>query len=305
VASLARVPAWSRSEFLFELRPDARGVYPHEEPELATGFPFGISRASRKISVQRELLVWPRTTPLTSIPSLGGDIADVIGMLFDRPGNEGDVIGVRPFRDGDRLRNIHWAQTVRRDALIVTERQAAARRLVVVAVDVEAFTNGNWPDGGSRHRQLETAIRVAASMAREFHAHHAEVRFVIGDVDLRLSPDSAGLRHLFDRLARFQIGRGTMRPPSSFGRKALAVVVTTSQRRSKWENGAGSRGLLRLVLIETGDGAYSVSSAASRNSRAASQLGGRNVWIALNADSDYSRQLRHQWERVCHDSLAK
>ena len=38
-------------------------------------------------------------------------------MLFDRPGNEGDVIGVRPYRHGDRLRSIHWAQTARRDAL--------------------------------------------------------------------------------------------------------------------------------------------------------------------------------------------
>ncbi len=291
VVALARVPGWSHSEFRFEFQPDVRGVYPHVVPELATGFPFGIWRAARKILVGRELLVWPRTTPLTSIPSLGGDIADVIGMLFDRPGNEGDVIGVRPFRHGDRLRSIHWAQTARREMLIVTERQAAARRLVVVAVDVAAFANSESPRGGSRG-QLEMAIRVAASIAQEFHAHHAEVRFVIGDVDLCLSPDSAGLRCLLDSLARFQFEQGAVRPPRSFGRKDLAVVLTTSQHQSEWENGAGTGRFLRLVLIET---------PASSNGNTASQLSRRNVWIALDADSDCSLQLRHQWERVCHD----
>ena len=99
-------------------------------------------------------------------------VSRTIGMLFDRPGNEGDMIGVRSFREGDRLRSIHWAQTARRDSLIVSERQAAARRLVVVAVDAAAFVSGEASDDS-----LETAIRVSASVAREFHAHNAQVRF--------------------------------------------------------------------------------------------------------------------------------
>ena len=299
VAALARVPGWSRSEFVFEFRPDARGVYPHEPPELATGFPFGIWRAAQKISVQRELLVWPRTTPLTSIPSLGGDIADVIGMLFDRPGHEGDMIGVRPFRHGDRLRSIHWAQTARRDELIVTERQAAARRLVVVAVDAAAFTATDLPDGGSRRRQLETAIRAAASIAQEFHAHHAEVRFIIGDVDLRLSADAQGLHRLLDALARYQIEPESPRPPSGFGGKSLAVVVTSSQRRPAWQNGAGTRGTLRLVLIESVSKSDRQAGSLPCSARTAAQ---RNGWITIDSEADSPQQLRHQWERVCHDS---
>jgi uncharacterized protein (DUF58 family) len=303
VVALARVPGWSRSEYVFEFRPGARGVYPYKVPELATGFPFGIWRASQRIFVQRELLVWPRTTPLTSIPSLGGDIADVIGMLFDRPGNEGDVSGVRPFRHGDRLRSIHWAQTARRDALIVTERQAAARRLVVIAVDVSAFSQCGSPaahQGSSTNSirnsmtiwrpvpsQLETAIRVAASIAQEFHAHHAQVRFVIGDVDLLLSPDAAGLRQLLDALARFQVNDGSERQPSNYGSKTFTVVVTSRQRRPKWESGAGTRGSLRLVLIG--------------GEEATSSIRGRNVWMTLDSESDCSTQLRHRWERVCHE----
>jgi len=293
VAALARVPGWSRTEYVFEFRPEARGIYPDDVPELATGFPFGIWRAARRISVGRELLTWPRTTPLTSIPSLGGDIGDVIGMLFDRPGNEGDTIGVRPFRHGDRLRSIHWAQTARRDALIVTERQAAARRLVAVAVDVAAFPNTNSPENGSQRRQLETAIRVAASIAQEFHAHHAEVRFVIGDIDLRLPPNTTGLHRLLDALARFQVEPASPRPPNNFGRNAFAVVLTTSERQSEWQNGAGNRSPLRLVLID--------ESGSSTSRARASQPARQNAWITIDSRDDHAPQLRYQWERVCHD----
>ena len=296
VAALARTPGWSRSEFVFEFKPDARGVYPHEVPELATGFPFGIWRGSRKISMGRELVVWPKTTALRSIPSLGGDIADVIGMLFDRPGNEGDMIGVRPFRNGDRLRSIHWAQTARRGSLIVTERQAAARRLVVVAVDIAAFSNTDSTDGVSRRSQLETAIRVAASIAQELHAHHAEVRFLIGGIDLCLSPDSAGLHRLLDALARLQTDDEPQRLPASFGREALAVVLTSSDRQSEWDN-ARSRDSLRLVLID--------DTSNSSDDAHVSLPRPRHAWIAIDSASDDAHQLRHQWERVCHDSLAK
>lgn len=297
VAALARVPGWSRSKFVFEFCPDARGVYPHQMPELATGFPFGIWRAAKTISVEGALLVWPRTTTLTAIPSLGGDIADVIGMLFDRPGYEGDVIGVRPYRHGDRLRSIHWAQTARRDALIVTERQAAARRLVVVTVDVAAFANSDSRIEQPTNNSLEAAIRVAASIAQEFHAHHAQVRFVIGDVDLLLAPGADGLHRLFDALARFQAEPEFFRPPLSFGRQALTVLLTNSQRRSEWEHEAVSKSSLRLVLIDDqGESSNRTNSSQSRR---------QNVWISIDTGADPSQQLRHQWERLCNDSVAK
>lgn len=292
VAALACVPGWSKSEFVFSFRPDQRGVYPHEEPEVVTGFPFGIWRARRRVAVTRELLVWPRTTPLTSIPSLRGDIADVIGMLFDRPGNEGDAIGVRPFRQGDRLRSIHWAQTARRDSFIVTERQSAARRLVVIAVDHMAFACA-----ADSSDILETAIRVAASVAQEFHSHHAQVRFVMGSIDLLLEPGTVGLHRLLDALARFQPNEEVATRRKKDLHDALVLVVTSPQQQAEWCVESGARGQLRFVLIEQAPSS-------------ASQLGGfpsgdrRRTWIRLDAGSDQERQLRHQWERVCHDSIA-
>ncbi len=280
VTALASVPGWSKSEFVFEFRPSRRGVYPHTIPELVTGFPFGLWRAQRPVTVSRDLLVWPQTTTLASIPALDGEISDVIGMLFDRPGNEGDMIGARVYRQGDRLRSIHWAQTARRDTFIVTERQAAARRLVVVSCDVDAFRD----DGDGE--LLENAIRVAASVTREFHAHHAQVRVLIGGLDVTLEPGLLGLHRLLDALARY-------RPDDTLSRAtdtsdALTLRVTTSERQSA-QTVDTHRGRTRYILLDPAD------VPVARNGP---------TWIKIRGNANHSEQLRSQWERLCHDSTA-
>ena len=292
VAALARVPGWSRSEFTFEFHPEGRGVYPRESPVLTNGFPFGLWHASRLIDIPRELIVWPRTTPLTSIPSLSGDIADVIGMPHDRPGNDGEVIGVRPFRQGDRLRNIHWAQTARRDAMIVTERQAAARRTVSIVIDVAALIDGDR-SAGSENRELETAIRVGASVAQELHAHHADVRFVIGDIDLWLRQGPRDWPRLLDALARFEIPEDTPRLTRLSDAHSFTILLTTPKQNYDWERQSTRNNQLRLVLL---GGAISPPPESNRRRHAA--------WMTIDCTLDHSRQLRHQWEGVCHDSIA-
>ncbi|MGE0760231.1 MAG: DUF58 domain-containing protein [Pirellulaceae bacterium] len=285
VVALARVPGWSRCEFTFPFHPPLRGVYPHRVPELATGFPFGIWRAHRPIRIERSLIVWPQTTSLTSIPDLGGSIADVIGMLFDRPGTEGDVTGVRPFRQGDRLRSIHWAQTARRDSFIVSERQAAARRLVLLAVDEGAWKDNRW--------LRERAIRVAASMAREFHAHHAQVRFVMGALDLRLEPGPAGLQRLLDGLAQAPVEPAdTALRIDLQDRDTFFLVVTSSDRQGAWSAGAVARNSVRWVLLD--EQRATVDAGPKRRNGA---------WIALHGTDNDADLLHRQWERACHDSV--
>ncbi|QDU98850.1 DUF58 domain-containing protein [Lignipirellula cremea] len=297
-AALARVAGWSCSEFVFEFRPSQRGVYPHRVPELATGFPFGLWRASRQIAVERELLVWPHITPLHAMPALGGDVADVVGMLFDRPGEEGDMIGVRPFRQGDRLRSIHWGQTARRDALMVTERQAAARRLIVILVDTAAFA--------AQSSALETAIRAAASVAQAFHAHHAQVRFLIGDVDLLLEPRTAGWHRLLDALACFPTdgavdkltgSDAARRMTEVLCRDAFTLLATSTERAADWDRGAGSCGRLRFLLV----GSRAAAECDERTQSVATAR--RREWIVLDSNAECSAPLRRQWERVCHDSI--
>ena len=128
-------------------------------------------------------------------------------------------------------------------------------------------------------------------------AHHAEVRFVMGQVDLLLSPDAAGIHSLLDALARFQRDNELPKRRKEFSRDALALVVTSSDRKAEWDFGAGTRGRLRLVLIDQ-------TSPSARQTGIPWSGDGRQTWISIDANADYPKQLRRQWERVCHDSIA-
>jgi len=284
LVAIERVSGWSCSVFVFEFRPESRGVYPRATVQLATGFPFGIWRSSKEVQVEGELLVWPATTRLMSIPALRGDIADVIGTLFDRSGYEGDVIGARQYRAGDSLRSIHWAHSARRESMIVTERQSCARQPVMITVDLAAFPPAGGAGGSAA--SLETAIRVAASIAREFHTHHAEVRFVLGGLNLVMEPATVGLHRLLDALARFQIAAADMVDNQPLPRDTLAIVVTGSERCSWWRQGKASP--LMVVIQDE-----------------ASQPTSSNVWLDINSGADEGAQLSNQWERACHASMAQ
>ena len=86
--ALARVPGWSRSSYYWSFQPPRRGVYPAKRPVLATGFPFGIWHARREIEVIGELIVWPQTIRLDSVPPVSGQDFTVAGMLSNHTGNE-------------------------------------------------------------------------------------------------------------------------------------------------------------------------------------------------------------------------
>ena len=274
IASLARIPGWSRSEFQFLFRPGRRGVYPSTEPRLATGFPFGIFRSARPVTVQRKLVVWPHAANLKSIPFLGGTIPHVLGMPLDRPGDEGDILGVRPYRHGDRLRSVHWAHTARRESFIVRERQATALPIAVVSVDLAALSQRSEDD-------LENAIRVSASVARALHSHHARVRFVFGDIDMMLDPGTAGLQRLLDRLAYFNAADQEESSPSLESVDAAKFVVTAAGSAQSF----GKRDKARARLIVIGD--------EDRDPAA---------WISVGGHRAVSPELSRQWERACHDS---
>ena len=278
VASLARLPGWSRSEFHFAFRPGHRGVYPATAPRVATGFPFGIFCSHRLVTVVRPLVVWPHAARLKSVPVLSGTIPHVLGMRLDRPGDEGDILGVRSYRHGDRLRSIHWAHTARRDQFIVRELQASALPIAIVSVDLETLLERSEED-------LENAIRVSASVARALHSHHARVRFVLGDMDMMLDPGITGLHGLLDRLAHFDAADPLVTSPSLNPADAVKFVVTAAGSVNLHRK--RDKGQTRLISIgdeqREGDGS--------------------DAWIRVRDKAALSPELSRQWERACHGTV--
>ena len=171
---LQRVPAWSVSRFTWKFEPKQRGVLPFDQPILMNGFPFGLYQCERPITVQKQTIVWPADCPLQGAPGLDGTQFNIAGMMSDRPGVDGDVIGIRQYRQGDSLKHVHWAKTATLGRLIVQERQTSAQRPFEVVVDL---TPENHRGQGSQS-SYEWAIRVAASVCNQLNRHHSQVQLL-------------------------------------------------------------------------------------------------------------------------------
>jgi uncharacterized protein (DUF58 family) len=291
--ALASVPGWSRSEFHWEFVPPRRGDYPDQPPRAATGFPFGIWQAHRPVRVVNQLLVWPRIVPLDDVPALGGGQRLVAGVPCDRSGDEGDVIGARPYRLGDSLRHIHWPQTARRGILVVRERQSTSFQVLRLVIDLPVRSPSDaavgrveqFPAlaGASGDDSCEWLIRVAASICQALHAHGMHIEILCDHLpagNIVAIPGPTGLRFAMDALARLDVA-SPPRPVASRAQPsrndAIEIVVTADVFR------AHSAGAYQRIVLVAPDPSFAPA------------------WLAIDLATDPVRQLQHQWARACHD----
>ncbi len=263
--SLARVPSRSEVEYQWEFTPTRRGEYPLEQIEVETGFPFGLIRASRPAKVHGSLTVWPRTVMLKGLPDAAESHADD-ELSPRRAGHFGDIIGTRAFREGDPLRRVHWAQSARRQTLIVTERQAPQSSMVRVLVDLSEASHRDVSDDTT-----ECLISTAASICRSLHEQHCRVECYIADKVFVAGEVSFSYHRMMDEFAVCEVGsdRHTSRRASGF-----EIVVTTA-------HGANSG---RSVRVVTGDETTVPADA----------------WLTVADMNGLVQELPQAWKSVCH-----
>lgn len=288
--SLACLRPLSTTQFRWDSRPTTRGLYPEKVSFLTTAFPFGIWTARAELKITRSLLVWPESIDLHDMPNISGDHRSVVGAWIDKAGHEGDVIGVRPFRDGDSLRNVHWAQSAKSESLIVCERQSVSRRSVVLKIDASPLTESSIN---------EWIVRIGGSIARTFLTHHWSVRIEIDGAVVRSEPGDKGLRDLMDLLATFDretpcipssdVPKADSRNRKSTAKDLLQIVVTTSDRVSLINNASENVGWVLVdEQIDTQINAYS---------RSTTEV---NPWMHIDLAHEVWPQVQSQWDRVCH-----
>jgi uncharacterized protein (DUF58 family) len=284
--SLACLRPLSTTQFRWDARPTERGLYPEKASFLTTAFPFGIWTARAALTIPRSLLVWPESIDLHDMPNLSGAHRSVVGAWIDKAGHEGDVIGVRPFRDGDSLRNVHWAQSAKSESLIVCERQSVSRRSVVLKIDASPLTEANVK---------EWVVRVGGSIARTFLTHNWSVRIEIDGAVLQSEPGEKGLRDLMDLLATFdretpslvqkELPKKDLRNKKLTSKDTLQLVVTTSDRVLQVSNSSEN---INWVLVDAQRQDYSTA------------LSEFKPWMHVDVSQPVWPQVQSQWDRVCH-----
>ena len=198
--SLAKVAGWSAVEFTWPCTPERRGRYPRQTPRLATSFPFGLTSAARDAVIERPLLVWPQIIDLDTLADAAETRPAEDLFSENRIGDSGDMLGTRPFRNGDSLRRVHWACTARLGTMIVCERQAAVLSAVRVVFDSDPGVHS----GSGPTSTLEQSIRLAASICAAYQQANALVECCFGHESIRVASGRPGLARFLDTLATFQ-----------------------------------------------------------------------------------------------------
>ncbi|HMP02713.1 MAG TPA: DUF58 domain-containing protein [Gemmatales bacterium] len=248
-AAVSHVGGWRRRECRFDFVPPQRGVYPRVSTRLTCGFPFGLWQFSRDLGRTEPLIVWPRTFPVGTLPEAAGASHDE-GLVFrNTPGTAGDILGVRPFREGDSLRWIHWAQSARHDRLIVCERQTPALPVIQLILASHASEHTPGPQGSR-----EWAARVAASLATAWLKQGARMELAAGKVRVVGDGGQRQAQRIMDALARFEPGHDLPlaelfeQPLVRRFRGTLQVLITTDAALAAMPEHFAAQRLFAIVL---------------------------------------------------------
>jgi len=200
VVGLKRAAGCSISNFQWPLKPKRRGKLPVESPLLVTGFPFGLYQISKPIKVVGNTIIWPKCEDVETLAETVGKQFAIDASSSRQAGNEGDTIGVRNYRFGDSVRNIHWSHTARHNRLIIRERQASTQTPIRVVLDLTRAHH----TGTCSQSTYENAIRLAASVCSELHRHQCQIDLVCVGLSANTpfkSNNHRGMKPLMDFLA--------------------------------------------------------------------------------------------------------
>lgn len=158
-----------------ELRADleitfpVRGRYHEKNFGLATRFPFAFLMKTRRVSLVREVIVYPVVEPTEQfrdvLPMVTGEFETFVS------GRGHDLYLIREYMPDDSARHVDWKATARTGALKVREFSREDERKLRIVFD-------NPAPGVLQPAVYERAVRLAASLGWHFHHEDVEVSFV-------------------------------------------------------------------------------------------------------------------------------
>ncbi|SIN34041.1 DUF58 domain-containing protein [Micromonospora cremea] len=199
---------------------------------VATAGGLLVSRAV--ITEPVRVRVYPRTEPFEAVEAMPRAAGLVGAHHSRRPGEGGELAGVRIFGPGDRLRRIDWRVSLRARQLHVAATLSDRDAEVVVLLDVLAEAGRSGGVGGAAS-VLDTTVRATAAIA-EHYLHRGDRVSLLeyGPAARRLRP-AAGRRQYLTVLEWLLDVRAESSPhepydqvfgPQLLSSDALVVVLT-------------------------------------------------------------------------------
>jgi uncharacterized protein (DUF58 family) len=151
-----------------ELRFQRRGRYSENSFGLATRFPFAFLTKTRRIALNRTVLVYPAVEPtdefLDVLPMITGEVESFVR------GRGYDLYRIREYMPEDSARHVDWKGTAKSGSLKVREFSREDERKLRLVFD-------NPGPGVLPSDAYERAISLAASLAWHFANEDADLSF--------------------------------------------------------------------------------------------------------------------------------
>jgi uncharacterized protein (DUF58 family) len=178
--------------------------------------------------------VYPTTEPFDADEAMPRAAGLAGGHRSRRPGEGGELAGVRVFGPGDRLRRIDWRVSLRAQQLHVSATLSDRDSEVVLLLDVLAEAGGSGGVGGGAS-VLDTCVRAAAAIG-EHYLHRGDRVAILeyGPAARRLRPAAGRQQYLtlLEWLLDVRVAAVAWEPhdqvfgPHLLSADALVVVLT-------------------------------------------------------------------------------
>ncbi len=193
-----------------------RGCYRIDSVALTCGDLLGLGQRSTVRENPMELIVYPQPMDFRTldVPSRRWQ-GDVVVRRFIEP-DPFLINGIRPWRNGDAFKDVHWGATARTGELQVKTRDYTASPRLLIVLNVQQ-TEDQWGDlNETQQNEMEAGVTLAATYAAWAQANGVETAFCCngayeaGDDRPVEVPLGAGPVHLdgtLETLARLRILR--------------------------------------------------------------------------------------------------
>lgn len=209
LAPLFRLPMVRRTIGYFIYIPRRREVeqqteqlFPHRGQfiikyfELATRFPFGFWRQTRRLQVKEAVVfIFPKLENVRQ--SLQSLVPNIGNYVTGRRGTGQDLLGLREYQTADDVRRVDWKATARTGQIIVRDFASEDERRVTICLK----TQDSKTDEKFKER-FENGVKLTGSLVLHFLDERNEVRLVI---DETVGEFGLGRGHLYDCLRRLAV----------------------------------------------------------------------------------------------------
>ncbi|HEX2289566.1 MAG TPA: DUF58 domain-containing protein, partial [Pseudonocardiaceae bacterium] len=200
---IEHLPRHTGTQLRYAVHPTLRGVQQLGPLKATITDPFGLAEFDRELAQTSRLIVVPRVVRLTGLPSGSGLGSGDDGSVRLNAGQGEDDAIVRPYRQGDDLRKVHWRSTAKRDEMMVRVEERPWRGGTTILLDHRAVAHR----GAGPTASIEWAISFAASVCLHLHRYGQRIRLVTESGRLLVGDSGDGSHHdnlVLDALAVLQ-----------------------------------------------------------------------------------------------------